>query len=97
MSIVGQDCQVCGIEAFPTRTGGFYAEAHHVDELAHENPGNLCTDHVLVVCRMCHAKLHHAPMTVSMKDNRILLRLAGKRYKILPNSEANLEQKLGLG
>ena len=94
ISIVGTDCQVCEIEAFATRNGAEYVEAHHLDELASQSPGNLCTDNALVVCPPCHAKLHHAPMTVSMNDHRILLSLAGIRYKILPNSEANLQKRL---
>ena len=94
MAVVGTDCQVCGVEAFPTKSDGSYAEAHHVDELACQSPGNLCTDNVLVVCPTCHAKLHHAPLTVRMRGDRILLDLAGKRFTVRRNSEANLKRRL---
>lgn len=50
-------CEVCGIKGFETRNGGYYAEAHHLDELAKsriDDPGRM-----ICVCPTCHRVLHH--------------------------------------
>lgn len=92
ISIVGTDCQVCGVTAFPTEGGGSYVEAHHLDELARQNPGNLCTDNVLIVCPTCHAKLHHAKKLVkALPDDSVLINLAGSKYQVTLNTENRLE------
>ncbi len=93
ISIVGTACQVCGVTAFPMEGGGSYVEAHHLDELARRNPGNLCTDNVLIVCPACHAKLHHAKKLVkSLPDDSVSLTLAGIQYQVALNTENRLEQ-----
>lgn len=93
LSIVGTDCQVCGLAAFAKEGGGLYTETHHLDELARRNPGNLCTDNVLVVCPTCHAKLHHAKKRIRrQRDGSLSLTLAGAQFRVLPNTEARLRQ-----
>ena len=93
ISIVGTDCQVCTAAAFPTQAGSMYVEAHHLDELARRNPGNLCTENVLIVCPSCHAKLHHAKKLMkSLPADSVLLTLAGIQYQVALNTENRLEQ-----
>ena len=93
ISIVGTDCQICGAAAFKTKSGNFYVEAHHLDELARRNPGNLCTDSVLVVCPTCHAKLHYAKKRIrTLPDGSLSINLAGQDFRAFPNTEARLEQ-----
>ena len=93
ISIVGTDCQICGAAAFMTESGSFYVEAHHLDELARRNRGNLCTESVLVVCPTCHAKLHYAKKRImTLPDGSLSIDLAGQDFRALPNTEARLEQ-----
>lgn len=51
-------CQVCGIEGFPMRGGGKYAEAHHIRPLG--DGGSDVPENLLCVCPLCHKLLHHA-------------------------------------
>ena len=69
---LGYSCQVCGVDGFRTRTGGEYAEAHHLRQLHKLVPGSLATENVLIVCATCHRKLHHASVDVRSVDGTLL-------------------------
>ena len=90
IDIVGTDCQVCGAAAFDTADGGKYVEAHHIEQLASQTVGNLCTDNVLVVCPTCHAKLHHANVEVDGDAKEIRLTVNGEAFSAARNTEDRL-------
>jgi tRNA G10 N-methylase Trm11 len=95
ISLAGTSCQICGTAAFITVSGRPYVEAHHLDELSNRNPGNLCTDNVLIVCPTCHAKLHYAPRALTIQGGTLTLRLATVTYDITLNTEDHLRSLLG--
>lgn len=92
IDVVGTDCQVCGVPAFDTALGGKYVEAHHIQQLADQTVGNLCTDNVLVVCPTCHAKLHHASVEPTADADQIQLVINGEHFTAERNTEARLRR-----
>ena len=50
-------CQICGALGFEKKSGGKYAEAHHIDELAK----NMIDDprKMICVCPLCHRVIHY--------------------------------------
>ena len=94
IDVVGPTCQVCGIEAFDTASGGKYVEAHHLEQLANQTVGNLCTDNVLVVCPTCHAKFHHALVQVEATKNSISLVINSEPFTVERNTEDRLRSLL---
>ncbi|MFQ5875186.1 MAG: HNH endonuclease [Dehalococcoidia bacterium] len=96
LSIVGTTCQICQAPGFETHLSGSYAEVHHLDALARQSPGNLCTDNAVVVCPTCHAKLHNARVeSVSLPHGRIRITINEIVYTVERNTEARLEQLAG--
>jgi len=61
---LGYTCQICGVEGFDKKSGGKYAEAHHLLELHRLAPSSLITENILIVCANCHRKLHYADAEV---------------------------------
>jgi 5-methylcytosine-specific restriction protein A len=56
----GTSCRLCGFKGFKKKSGGYYAEVHHMIELNTRAPNTLQSWNVIVVCPTCHRKLHHA-------------------------------------
>ncbi|HZY65565.1 MAG TPA: HNH endonuclease [Rubrobacteraceae bacterium] len=74
-------CQICGQEGFKKRSGGQYAEAHHITELHQLIPGSYCSDKVIVICAECHRKLHYANVSYSsLGDHTVEVSINGERY-----------------
>lgn len=96
IDVVGTDCQVCGIAAFDRADGGKYVEAHHIEQLANQTVGNLCTDNVLVVCPTCHAKLHFANVTPAGDAHQIRLTINGEVFVAQRNTEQRLKRLANL-
>ncbi len=95
LTLTGTTCQICGVPGFPTRSSSRYTEVHHLDELARRTAGNLCSDNVIVVCPTCHAKLHHANVTVEdLLDGQIRITINGTVYSVQRNLESRLEDLL---
>lgn len=61
----GTKCQICGYQGFEKRGGGLYAETHHMIELNEQAPKTLQSWNVLVLCPLCHRKIHYAANTNS--------------------------------
>lgn len=57
--LLGDRCQMCGIEGFLKPDGTRYVEAHHIEQISTQSPGVLCSDNVVLVCPTCHRKLHY--------------------------------------
>jgi 5-methylcytosine-specific restriction protein A len=55
----GYTCMICGFPGFTKKGGGKYAEVHHMIELNSMAPKTLQTWNLLVVCPLCHKKLHY--------------------------------------
>lgn len=55
----GYKCQICGYPGFTKRGGSLYAETHHMVELNNQAPLSLQSWNLLVVCPLCHKKLHY--------------------------------------
>lgn len=83
---LGYRCQICGVEGFHTRSGGRYAEAHHLRQLHELAPGSLATENVLIVCAGCHRKLHHASVRIEMTSEITLdVTINGATYQVKRN------------
>lgn len=79
-------CQICGCEGFEKRTGGRYAEAHHLIALHELVPGSLVTDNILVVCANCHRKLHYADVEITdVSDTALDISINGTKYHVERN------------
>jgi hypothetical protein len=59
----GATCQICGYEGFRMRNGKTYCEIHHLFHVAKRLPGSLAPNYLIVVCAVCHRKLHYACAT----------------------------------
>lgn len=53
----GYRCQKCNVDGFEKKSGGKYAEVHHVDELA--RGGRDLPNNMVCVCASCHRKIHY--------------------------------------
>jgi hypothetical protein len=83
---LGYTCQICGIEGFEKKSGGRYAEAHHLLELHKLLPGSLITENILIVCANCHRKLHYADVEVNVLTPTTLeITINGTSYHVQRN------------
>lgn len=55
----GYKCMICGYKGFEKKGGGLYAETHHMLELNKLAPKTLQSWNIIVVCPICHKKLHY--------------------------------------
>ncbi|MCK5039749.1 MAG: hypothetical protein KAR87_02160 [Candidatus Aenigmarchaeota archaeon] len=56
----GTNCKICGYGGFRKKDGSFYAETHHMIELNKQAPQTMQSWNVLVLCPLCHKKMHYA-------------------------------------
>jgi len=56
----GPDCQLCSYPGFEKKGGGVYAETHHMIELNKLAPKTMQSWNILVLCPLCHKKMHYA-------------------------------------
>jgi predicted HNH restriction endonuclease len=59
----GPSCQICGYPGFEKKGGGVYAETHHMIELNKLAPKTMQSWNILVLCPLCHKKMHYANVT----------------------------------
>lgn len=79
--LVGYRCQLCGTEGFGQRNGSRYAEAHHIEELHLLIPGSLCSENMIVVCAICHRKLHFANIEYGLAgQDQISVKINGEAF-----------------
>jgi 5-methylcytosine-specific restriction protein A len=64
----GHTCMICGYPGFIKKGGGKYAEVHHMIELNGMAPCTLQSWNVLVVCPLCHRKLHYGSVISEFLD-----------------------------
>lgn len=95
--ILGAKCQVCGVEGFLKRNGDRYIEAHHLIQVSRQLPYSLCSDNVILVCPICHRKLHHAAYDCEASEQSITIRLDGRTVTIKRNTAAYLAEQAGNG
>jgi len=85
----GATCQVCGYEGFRMRNGKTYCEIHHLFHLAKRLPGSLAPKYLIVVCAICHRKLHYGCVTDPEELNgNWVFRLDGMDVSISLSSSA---------
>ena len=81
----GTNCKICGCEGFIKKDGSFYAETHHMIELNKQAPQTMQSWNVLVLCPLCHKKMHYAADVKSeFLENGWKIFLDGK-WKIIRN------------
>ena len=56
----GTKCKICGYDGFRKKDGSLYAETHHMIELNKQAPQTMQSWNVLVLCPLCHKKMHYA-------------------------------------
>lgn len=64
----GYKCMICGYPGFLKKDGEKYAEVHHMIELNKKAPETLQSWNLLVVCPLCHKKLHYADVKSDFLD-----------------------------
>lgn len=64
----GYKCMICGYPGFSKKNGGKYAEVHHMIELNENAPKTLQSWNLLVLCPLCHKKLHYADVKSEFLD-----------------------------
>lgn len=80
---LGSTCQICGVEGFLMLNGNRYCEVHHLFHLAKRLPGSLGPSQLIIVCPMCHRKLHYASTTDPFEsDGKWLFELCGQQVSI---------------
>ncbi len=61
--ILGAKCQICGWHGFAKKskksTNESFIEAHHLDQIANQNIGSLCSDNIILLCPNCHREIHY--------------------------------------
>ncbi len=76
----GYKCQLCGYPGFVKKGGGKYAEVHHMLELNNLAPRTLQSWNILVVCALCHRKLHYAEAKTEFLNPGWRISMEGKEY-----------------
>ena len=56
----GTECQLCKYPGFAKKDGSIYAETHHMIELNKQATKTLQSWNILVLCPICHMKVHYA-------------------------------------
>jgi 5-methylcytosine-specific restriction protein A len=79
----GYKCMICGYPGFLKKDGEKYAEVHHMIELNKKAPETLQSWNLLVVCPLCHKKLHYADVTSEFLD---------PGWKIVINGEEHISK-----
>lgn len=64
----GYKCMICGYPGFLKKNGEKYAEVHHMIELNQKAPKTLQSWNLLVICPVCHRKLHYADVKSEFLD-----------------------------
>ena len=85
----GYKCMICKYPGFDKKGGGKYAEVHHMIELNKEAPKTLQSWNLLVVCPLCHKKLHYADVKTEFLNPGWKILIDGKEFFVYP---ANIEQ-----
>lgn len=76
--IYGHTCRICGFPGFTKKSGGKYAEVHHMIELNNMAPKTLQSWNLLVVCPLCHKKLHYGDVISEFLDPGWKIQIDGK-------------------
>jgi 5-methylcytosine-specific restriction protein A len=85
----GHKCMICGYPGFEKKNGKKYAETHHMIELNKKAPKTLQSWNIIVVCSICHKKLHYADVKYEEADNGWKIILEGKEYNLKHWNEFN--------
>ncbi len=80
----GYKCMICKYPGFDKKGGGKYAEVHHMIELSKEAPKTLQSWNLLVVCPLCHKKLHYANVKIEFLNPGWRILIEGKEFLIDP-------------
>ncbi len=78
----GYKCMICGYPGFLKKDGGKYAEVHHMIELNKKSPETLQSWNLLVVCPLCHKKLHYADVKSEFLDPGWKIMIDGEEHVI---------------
>lgn len=78
----GYKCMICGYPGFLKKDGGKYAEVHHMIELNNKSPKTLQSWNLLVVCPLCHKKLHYADVKSNFLDPGWKITIDGEEHII---------------
>ena len=78
----GPECMICGYPGFEKRSGGKYAEVHHMIELNRQAPKSLQSWNVIVVCPTCHRKLHYNKAEVEFLNPGWKINIDGKEINL---------------
>jgi 5-methylcytosine-specific restriction protein A len=78
----GYKCMICGYPGFLKKDGVKYAEVHHMIELNKKSPETLQSWNLLVVCPLCHKKLHYADVKSEFLDSSWKIMIDGKEHII---------------
>jgi 5-methylcytosine-specific restriction protein A len=78
----GFTCRICGYPGFSKKGGGKYAEVHHMIELNEKAPETLQSWNIIVVCPLCHKKLHFADVKTEFSNPGWKITIEGKEYII---------------
>ena len=62
-------CEYCNVQGFPTTTGGFYVEAHHIIALC--DSGRDTVDNVIALCPQHHRQAHYGKDAESLESEFI--------------------------
>lgn len=86
----GYRCQICeslGIDGlgFTKRSGGIYAEAHHVLPVSGLAPGSLGPSNVICVCPNHHRQIHYGRMTLAEYADEFVFTLDGAAVRVRRN------------
>ena len=78
----GTKCQICEYVGFQKRDGGIYAETHHMIELNNNAPNTLQSWNILVLCPLCHKKMHYANVDSKFLGNGWEIVIDNKKHII---------------
>jgi len=78
----GYKCMICGYPGFLKKDGEKYAEVHHMIELNKKAPETLQSWNLLVVCPLCHKKLHYADVKSEFLNPGWKIVIEGEEYII---------------
>lgn len=78
----GFKCMICGYPGFLKKNGESYAEVHHMIELNKQAPETLQSWNLLVLCPLCHKKLHYADVNSEFLDPGWKIKIDSMEYII---------------
>ncbi len=78
----GYKCMICGYPGFLKNGGGKYAEVHHMSELNKLAPKTLQSWNLIVVCPLCHKKLHYSEVKSKFLNPGWRISIDGKDHII---------------